>query len=283
MKKVVSLALGLTMICSLLTGCGKAKDDTINVVSREEGSGTRSAFVELFGIEQKNEAGEKMDYTVETAEIINSTSVMMATVEGNKNAIGYLSLGSLRDSVKTLKIDGVEASAENVKNGSYQISRPFNIATKDDLSALGSDFISFILSEEGQKVVEDAGYISEGNAGAYHGTKSTGKLSIAGSSSVTPVMEKLKEAYLAINPNADIEVQQNDSTTGISSLIEGVCDIGMASRELKDSELEKGLTPTVIALDGIAVIVNKDRAVDGLTKEQVRAIYMGEVTAWSEL
>lgn len=252
----------------------------ITVVSREDGSGTRGAFIELFGIEQKDENGEKVDYTTDMAEITNSTSVMLTTVEGNPYAIGYVSMGSLNDSVKAVCIDGAQPTVENVANGTYAVSRPFNIATKEEISDVAQDFIDFIMSAEGQAVVEEKGYISVGEAPAYAGGGMSGKITVGGSSSVTPVMEALKEAYIVLNPEVIIEVQQSDSTTGMTSTIEGVCDIGMASRELKDSELEAGLKPTVIAMDGIAVIVNHDNPVADMTQDEVRAIYMGEVTEW---
>lgn len=284
MKKFIALALTALMLLSLAAGCGKTSESTaIYVVSREEGSGTRGAFIELFGIEQKNEAGEKIDHTVETAEVTDSTSVMMQTITGNKAAIGYISLGSLNDTVKALQIDGVDATAENVKNGTYKIARPFNVATLANVSPEAQDFLNFILSAEGQAVVEKANCISEGNTGAFTGGSVSGRIVVAGSSSVTPVMEKLKEAYNAINPNLTIDIQQSDSSNGMKSAIEGLCDIGMASRDLKDSELEAGLTPTAIALDGIAVIVNTESERSGLTSDQVRAIFMGELTDWSEV
>ena len=260
-----------------------SKSQTITVVSREDGSGTRGAFIELFGIEEKDASGKKVDNTTDDATITNSTEVMMTTVAGDEAAIGYTSLGALNSSIKALKVDGAEATAANVKSGAYKISRPFNIATKGTVSEVTQDFINFILSEDGQKVVEDAGYISQGNAGAFKAAGVKGKINIAGSSSVTPVMEKLKEAYVAVNPDVQIEVQQSDSTTGMTSAAEGVCDIGMASRELKDSELSAGLTPTVIAIDGIAVVVNKNNDVDGLTSDQVKSIYTGSITKWSEV
>ena len=274
LKKAIIGVLASAMLMGAMTGCGKAASDDITVISREDGSGTRGAFIELFGIEEKDADGNKIDNTISTADITNSTSVMMTSVADDEAAIGYISLGSLDDSVKALKIDGAEATADNISNGSYKVSRPFNIATKGTPNEVTQDFINFILSEDGQKVVEDAGYISQGNAG---------KINIAGSSSVTPVMEKLKEAYVAVNPDVQIEVQQSDSTTGMTSAAEGVCDIGMASRELKDSELSAGLTPTVIAIDGIAVVVNKNNDVDGLTSDQVKSIYTGSITKWSEV
>ena len=252
------------------------------MVSREDGSGTRGAFIELFGVEVKNDAGEKEDMTTEDAEITNSTSVMMTTVAGNMEAVGYISLGSLNDTVKAVKIDGVEATVDNIKSGSYKIARPFNIATKEDMSEVAADFIKYMMSEEGQKVVEDNGYISQGNEGAYEAAGVSGKIVVAGSSSVTPVMEKLKEAYVALNPDVTIEVQQSDSTTGVTSAVEGVCDIGMASRELKDTELEKGIKGTVIAMDGIAVIVNNDSPIEELSSETVKGIYTGEITDWAD-
>lgn len=264
-----------------------AKDSTlegpITVISREDGSGTRGAFIELFGIEVKNDAGEKVDMTTDDADITNSTSVMMTSVAGNTEAIGYISLGSLNDTVKAVKIDGAEATVDNIKSGTYKIARPFNIATKGEVSDVAQDFIKYIMSEDGQKVVEDNGYISQGNDGAYESAGLSGKVVVGGSSSVTPVMEKLKEAYVALNPDVTIEVQQSDSTTGMTSAIEGVCDIGMASRDLKDSEIEKGLTGTTIAMDGIAVIVNNDSPVEELSSDSVKGIYTGEITDWADV
>ncbi|MCI5892481.1 MAG: substrate-binding domain-containing protein [Clostridiales bacterium] len=289
--KVLSVSMA-AMLCSVfMVSCGNSGSTgstsssaggDITVISREDGSGTRGAFVELFKIEEEVN-GEKVDMTTDAADITNSTSVMMTSVAGNVNAIGYISMGSLNDSVKALKVDGAEATADNIKSGTYKVSRPFNIVTKDGLSEVAQDFIAFILSADGQKVVEDNSYISEGNTGAYAGTKPAGKIVVSGSSSVTPVMEKLKEAYIAVNPNATIEVQQSDSTTGVNNAIDGVCDIGMASRELKSSESEKGVKSTVIALDGIAVIVNNNSSVDSITSEQVKKIYTGEITEWGEL
>ena len=257
----------------------------ITVLSREDGSGTRGAFIELFGIEQKNDAGEKEDMTTDDAQITNSTSVMMTTVQGNPKAIGYISLGSLDESVvKAVEIDGAAPTVENVKAGTYKVVRPFNIATKGEASEAAQDFINFIMSTDGQKVVSENGYITVDDAApAYAASGVSGKVVVGGSSSVTPVMEKLKEAYMALNPDVTVEVQQSDSTTGMTSTIDGAYDIGMASRELKDSELEAGLTPTVIAQDGIAVIVNKENTLTGLTSEQVLSIYTGETTDWSEL
>ncbi len=286
-RKTLAVILTCIVVLAAFAGCAKKSgfdaDSAITVISREDGSGTRGAFVELFGIEQKDSNGEKVDHTVSTADITQSTGVMMTSVSQNTHAIGYISLGSLNDSVKALKIDGAEATVENIKNGSYKISRPFNIATKENVSEVAKDFVDFILSEDGQKIVEQNGYISALDASAYNGTRPSGKITIAGSSSVTPVMEKLREAYLAINTNATIEINQSDSTTGVNSVINDICDIGMASRELKDSELSSGITPTVIALDGIAVIVNNKNTVDNLTVEQVRKIYMGDVTKWSDV
>ncbi len=282
MKKLLMIFLSLM----LLTSCALAElpNREINVISREEGSGTRGAFIELFGIEQKDAAGVKIDYTTDYADITNSTAVMMTSVAGNPYAIGYISLGSLNETVKAIEINGVDASVENIKNGTYTVARPFNIATQAEVSPAAKSFIDFILSAEGQAVVEAAGYIaSVEDAQPYAGTQIAGKVVVAGSSSVTPVMEKLKEAYLLVNPNAEIEVQQSDSTTGMNYAKSGTCDIGMASRDLKASELEAGLVPTVIAMDGIAVIVNNDSPLTGLTSEQVRDIFMGTIENWSEL
>lgn len=296
LKKIISVMLAAMMTAAVFTGCGGNSGTTdsstdgaaggaaITVCSREDGSGTRGAFIELFGIEEKNESGEKVDNTIATAEITNSTSVMMTTVTGNKNAIGYISLGSLDESkVKAVKIDGAEATVENINSGEYKVSRPFNIAVRDDASELTKDFISFILSSDGQSVVEEDGYIKASEEGAYTPSGLTGKIVVSGSTSVSPVMEKLSEAYEALNEGVKVDIQTNDSTTGIQSVADGICDIGMASRELKDSELEKGLTPTVIAIDGIAVIVNPENSVSELTSEQVKSIYTGEITDWSEV
>lgn len=291
-KKLFALGLTVVLAASVLAGCGSENGDgsaeggesggasgEISVLTREEGSGTRSAFVELFGIEE-----DDVDNTTPSAEVTNSTSVMMTTIAGNPNAIGYISLGSLDDSVKALKVDGAEATVDNILSDSYKVSRPFNIVYKEDsLSEVGKDFISFIMSDEGQAVVEEEGYVSESSTGAFSGTQPSGTITVAGSSSVTPVMEKLKEAYAEVNPNATVEVQQNDSSTGITSTIDGMCDIGMASREVKDDELSQGITPQTIALDGIAVIVNKENALEDITSDQVKSIFTGETTDWADI
>ena len=265
-------------------GGSAGAEGPIVVVSREDGSGTRGAFVELFGIEQEDESGEKVDMTIPTAEITNSTSVMMTTVAGNTAAIGYISLGSLDETVKALKIDGAEASVETVKDGSYKVSRPFNVVTKTEgISEAAQNFMDYIMSAEGQEVINEEGYIGDDAAEAFAGAAGSGTVTVAGSSSVTPVMEKLAEAYEAVNGDVDVQVQQSDSTTGITNAIDGVCDIGMASRAVKDEELSQGIEATVIATDGIAVIVSPDSPVDELTSEQVMQIYTGEVTDWSEI
>lgn len=288
MKKALVFVMMASLLLLTIAGCTSAnssekKNDKITVISREDGSGTRGAFIELFGIEEKDANGNKVDNTIDSAEFTSSTSVMLMTVAGDKSAVGYISLGSLNDTVKALSIDGVAPSVDSIKDGSYTISRPFNIATKGDLNPTAQDFVTFIMSTEGQNVVEDKGYIPMDNTVAYNGTKAAGKVVVAGSSSVTPVMEALKEAYMALNSGAEIEVQQSDSTTGMNSVIEGICDIGMASRALKDSELEKGLVPTVIAMDGIVVTVNNENPLGNLTKDQVKQIYTGNVINWSEL
>lgn len=310
MKKSLLMTLSALMLGTLmLTGCGTEKTETtaqtsaetttqtetdsavgdvkgasgeITVVSREDGSGTRGAFVELLGIEEEVD-GEKMDMTTEDAKITNSTSVMMTTVEGDVNAIGYISLGSLNESVTAVKVDGAEATADNVAAGTYKVQRPFNIATNGTPGDAAQDFINFIMGREGQAVVVENGYIAVGDQPEYEAADVKGKIVVAGSSSVTPVMEKLKEAYEAVNPNVEIEVQQSDSTTGMQSAIDGLCDIGMASRELKDSETEAGLTATVIAQDGIAIIVNNGSGIKELTSEQIKSIYTGEITTWEDV
>ena len=301
LKKSAAIILSIACVAGSLIGCGGSSNSgssassnssaasgqsalkKITVVSREDGSGTRGAFIELFGIEEKDASGKKIDNTTEDANITNSTEVMMQTVAGNPAAIGYTSLGALNSSVKALKVDGAEATVANVKSGSYKVTRPFNIATKESVSEAATDFINFILSAEGQKVVEDKGYISEGNKGAFKSNGASGKVVVGGSSSVTPVMEKLIEAYKKVNANVTIELQQSDSTTGMTQAGDGTVDIGMASRELKDSEKSKGLKGTKIAIDGIAVIVNKDNSLDSISSEQVKSIFTGKVTDWSQV
>ena len=299
MKKFIAMMATVAMVAGLAVGCGGGSDAEggeggasgefdpsmdITIVSREDGSGTRGAFIELFGIEEEQEDGEKVDMTTEAAQITNSTSVMLTTVAGDEYAIGYVSLGSLDDSVKAVKIDGAEATADNVKSGDYKVSRPFNIATKADLNnPTATDFIAFIMSEEGQAVVAEEGYIPLDGVEAYAGDAPAGKVVVGGSSSVSPVMEKLIEAYAKVNPEAEIELQTTDSTTGMESAISGAYDIGMASREVKDEELAEGLEAQVIATDGIAVVVNNANPAEDLTSDQVKAIYTGEALTWDEV
>ena len=301
LKKFIAILSVATMTAGLAVGCGssdsassdekssKSESDwdssnDITIVSREDGSGTRGAFIELIGIEEKKD-GEKVDMTTDDAQITNSTSVMLTTVAGDDYAIGYVSLGSLNDTVKALKIDGEEATEQNIKDGKYKICRPFNIATKKGAdNEVVKDFIAYIMSKEGQQVISDNGYIGDDSAEAYAGSKPSGKAVVGGSSSVSPVMEKLKEAYEKANGSKiTVEVQQSDSTTGITSASDGLCDIGMASRDLKDEEKSSGLTAPVIATDGIAVIVNKENPTDGLTSDQVKSIYVGDTTDWADV
>ena len=298
MKKIAAAVMMVSMVAVTAVGCGSSNgtdtkgadanqsdatsdwDETsdVTIVSREDGSGTRGAFIELFGIEEKQDDGTKVDMTTTDAQITNNTSVMLTTVADNEYAIGYVSLGSLNDSVKALKIDGAEATAENIENGSYKVSRPFNIAVKKDLNnKVAKDFMSFIMSTEGQKVVADEKYIAVADVKDY-----AGSCVVGGSSSVSPLMEKLIEAYKAVNPNASIELQTSDSTTGMTSTIEGSYDIGMASRELKEEEAAE-LEPTVIATDGIAVVVNNANPLDELSADQVKDIYVGNVSTWDEI
>ena len=301
MKKIAAAVMMVSMVAVTAVGCGSSNgtdtkgadanqsdatsdwDETsdVTIVSREDGS--RGAFIELFGIEEKQDDGTKVDMTTTDAQITNNTSVMLTTVADNEYAIGYVSLGSLNDSVKALKIDGAEATAENIENGSYKVSRPFNIAVKKDLNnKVAKDFMSFIMSTEGQKVVADEKYIAVADVKDYAGTKPSGSCVVGGSSSVSPLMEKLIEAYKAVNPNASIELQTSDSTTGMTSTIEGSYDIGMASRELKEEEAAE-LEPTVIATDGIAVVVNNANPLDELSADQVKDIYVGNVSTWDEI
>ena len=301
-KKIVTLLMMAALAATALAGCGAKEeaeapaaivetaesdfeyDNDIAVISREDGSGTRGAFVELFGVEQKNDAGEKVDYTTVEATVTNNTSVMMTTVANDEYAIGYISLGSLNDTVKAVKIDGVDASVENIKNGTYTVNRPFNLAVQGELSEAAQDFLNYIMSAEGQAVIEEDGYIKIDEAAvSFESNGAEGKVVVAGSSSVTPVMEKLKEAYVTANTNVTIEINTSDSSTGVSSAIEGTCDIGMASRALKDSETSEGVQEITIAKDGIAVIVNNNNPVGDLTTETVKNIYVGDILTWSEI
>ena len=279
------IIIGTVLVSALFASCTENSFNTnkqINVISREDGSGTRGAFIELFGIEKKDANGKKVDYTTEEATITNSTAVMLTSVAGDSSAIGYVSLGSLNDSVKAVKIDGAEATVSNINSGTYKISRPFNVAVKENLSASAQDFLDYILSEEGQQVVNANKYIKISTK-AYTSTMPAGKVVVAGSSSVSPLMEKLIESYKAVNPNASIELQTSDSTTGVTNAISGMCDIGMASRALKDSEKAQGVDEVTIAIDGIAVVVNKANTVENLTKVQVEAVYTGKISKWNEI
>ena len=282
LAKILTLSLAAVMVFSLAS-CGGGSSDTgdkdITVISREEGSGTRDAFTELTGVLK-----DDVDRTVDTAEISNSTSVVTQSVAGNDAAIGYISLGSLDDSVKAVKVDGVEASVDNVKSGDYKLQRPFNIVTKGEVAELPQDFINFIMSKDGQKIIEEEGYIAANeNAGDYKASGLTGTITLAGSTSVSPVMEVLADKYKELNSGVTIEIQQTGSGAGIQSTIEGVCDIGMASRALADDEASQGLTSQEIALDGIAVIVNTNNSVEDLTTDQIVKIFTGEITNWADV
>ena len=284
MKKLAVILMVSAVILSLSFASGASETNSkINVISREEGSGTRGAFVELTGVEEKID-GVKVDQTTLDAEIASSTSVVITTVEGDKNAIGYISLGSLSDKVKAIEVDGVYPTTESVKSGEYKISRPFVMAYKT-LSETAEDFLKFVMSSNGQDIVAKKGYIrvDDSNKYTYESSKKSGSVTISGSSSVYPVMEVLVEAYMALNPDVKVTLMQSDSTTGINDAISGNSDIGLSSRNLKASELEKGLEYNVMAMDGIAVIVNNENAVKGLSSETIRDIYKGLVTTWAGL
>ena len=261
----------------------KALDGEITVITREDGSGTRGAFVELVGLQEKTSDGKKIDRTWDQAEVKNGTNLVMTAVENNKYAIGYISLGSLNDRVKAIKVDGVEPTVDNILAGSYKIARPFNIATKGDLDAATKDFIDFILSPEGQAVVGDNNLIPIKDPKAFTSAKPTGTINVSGSSSVGPVMEKLKEAYNKINDGVDIKLNVTDSSSGMKDATDGISQIGMASRELKDSEIANGLTPIVIATDGIVVIVNNDNPIEGITSEEITSVFKGETREWNKI
>ena len=285
MKKGLAVAMAALLgVATMGTTAMAAASGDITICSREDGSGTRGAFIELFGIEEKDADGNKVDNTTEEAIITNSTSVMLTSVASDEYAIGYVSIGSLDDTLKAVSIDGAEATVENIKNGTYTIARPFNIATKGEVSDIAQDFINYIMSSDGQDIIEKEGYIKvDEKAEAYKAGDAKGKVVVMGSSSVGPVMEKLAEAYQKTNKNITVEVQVSDSTTGINSATEGVCDIGMASRDLKDEETEKGVKATEIAKDGIAVIVNNDNDLEELSSDQVKSIFTGDITDWEDV
>lgn len=281
-SKLAAIFTSVALAAAMLASCGGSADK-ITVISREDGSGTRGAFIELTGIEEKDSNGNKTDNTKKDALICKSTDVVLTQVSGDKNAIGYISFGSLNDKVKALKVEGVEPSTATIESGDYKIVRPFNIAVKDGLSDAAQDFENYILSSEGQDVIENAGYIKiDKSAAAFTSNKASGKVVVSGSSSVTPVMEKLAEAYQKVNSGVTVDVQQSDSSTGIKDAINGTSDIGMASRDISDDELSQGIKSVTIAQDAIAVIVNKDNAVDDITMDEIKAIYTGSKTTWSD-
>ena len=281
-SKLAAIFTSVALAATMLASCG-GSSDKITVISREDGSGTRGAFIELTGIEEKDSNGNKTDNTKKDALICKSTDVVLTQVSGDKNAIGYISFGSLNDTVKALKVEGVEPSTATIENGDYKIVRPFNIAVKDGLSDAAQDFENYILSSEGQDIIEKAGYIKiDKSAAAYASNNASGKVVVSGSSSVTPVMEKLAEAYQKANTNVTVDVQQSDSSTGIKDAINGTSDIGMASRDISDDELSQGIKSVTIAQDAIAVIVNKDNAVEDITMDEIKAIYTGSKTTWSD-
>lgn len=281
-SKLAAIFTSVALAAAMLASCG-GSSDKITVISREDGSGTRGAFIELTGIEKKDSNGNKTDNTKKDALICKSTDVVLTQVSGDKNAIGYISFGSLNDTVKALKVEGVEPSTATIESGDYKIVRPFNIAVKDGLSDAAQDFENYILSSDGQDIIEKAGYIKiDKSAAAYASNNASGKVVVSGSSSVTPVMEKLAESYQKANTNVTVDVQQSDSSTGIKDAINGTSDIGMASRDISDDELSQGIKSVTIAQDAIAVIVNKDNAVDDITMDEIKAIYTGSKTTWSD-
>ncbi|HJI26956.1 MAG TPA: substrate-binding domain-containing protein [Oscillospiraceae bacterium] len=281
-SKLAAIFTSVALAATMLASCG-GSSDKITVISREDGSGTRGAFIELTGIEEKDSNGNKTDNTKKDALICKSTDVVLTQVSGDKNAIGYISFGSLNDTVKALKVEGVEPSTATIESGDYKIVRPFNIAVKDGMSDAAQDFENYILSSDGQDIIEKAGYIKiDKSAAAYASNNASGKVVVSGSSSVTPVMEKLAEAYQKANTNVTVDVQQSDSSTGIKDAINGTSDIGMASRDISDDELSQGIKSVTIAQDAIAVIVNKDNAVEDITMDEIKAIYTGSKTTWSD-
>lgn len=288
MKKIISLSLVAILILTFAIGCTTNEDGnggsdfdtskTINVVSREDGSGTRGAFVEIVGVED----ADGNDATYIEAVIQNATNGIMTTVAGDEYSIGYISLGSLNDTVTSVDVEGVQARADNVKSGDYKIARPFNIAYQTGLSELAQDFVDFIMSSDGQAIVEDNALVAAVDGEAYNSSGLTGDIIVGGSTSVTPIMEKLVEAYEELNNGVSVEIQSNGSSAGMTGAMEGSLDIGMASRDLKDSEMAE-LDYQAIAIDGIAVIVNNENTIANLTMDEIQGIYLGDITTWSEV
>ena len=295
MKRVIAsvcaAALALSMVAcgsdaststSTSTGSESGASASITVVTREDGSGTRSAFVELTGVET-----DEGDMTIATAQVANSTNNVMTSVQAEPSAIGYISMGSLNETVKGIAVDGVEPTTDNVKAGTYPISRPFNIVTNGDISAqdeLTQDFVNWVMSADGQAICTEEGYIGDDAAEAYTSTQPSGSLAVGGSSSVSPVMEKLIETYMAdVNPNASIDLQTTDSTNGVTGALDGTYNIGMASRAISDDEASQGAVSTQLAMDGIAVIVNTENTVSNISMDSLRGIYTGEVTDWADV
>lgn len=255
----------------------------IHVVSREVGSGTRGAFTEITKILAKNDKGEEVDSTYEEATIVNSTEGVITSVNGDPFAIGYISLGSLNDEVKAVKVDGVEATPENINKGDYKIARPFMLAYHEaNLSDVAKDFLTFIMSKDGQEIVKEDGCIPIETTESYKPANIEGRIAIAGSTSVTPLMEKLVDKYKELNPGFEADIQSNGSSAGIQAAIEGVAEIGMSSRNLKPEELEK-VESTAIAMDGIAVVVNNDNAIDDISLDNIHKIFVGEVKDWNDV
>ncbi len=266
-------------------GAGSGSDfdasTTINVVSREDGSGTRDAFTEITGV-LVEEGDTEQDQTYQGATIQNSTNGVMQSVGSDTYAIGYISLGSVDDTVKAINVDGVEPTGENVASGDYAIARPFNIAYSGELSEAAQDFWNFVFSQEGQAIVEEQGYIESPDATGEPfeaNENASGSISVVGSTSVTPVMEALSEAYPG---DAQVDITSNGSSAGMTAAIDGSADIGMASREL-DEEEQGTLESQAVAMDGIAVIVNNENTTEDLALEEIRQIFTGEITTWDEL
>lgn len=290
-KVALILALGASLVAcggnkkeNATANAGGEKTEelsSINVITREQGSGTRSAFTELTGVLVKD-GDKEVDNTYSEAAVQSSTDAVLTTVQNDASSIGYISLGSLNDDVKALKVEGVEATPENIKSNTYKLARPFNVAYKKDVDEKAMDLIKFIMSDEGQKICEEEGYVGDAKGETYEAINNDAKLTIAGSTSVTPLMEKLVEAYKAKNPDVVIDIQSNGSSAGMTAAMEGTAQLGMASRELKDEEKE-ALDFTVIARDGIAVIVNKENKVEDVTMDDLQKIFTGELTDWANL
>lgn len=250
----------------------------IHVITREDGSGTRTAFTEIAGVVDENDD----DIITPTATVQNGTNAVMQGVAGDVYSIGYISLGSLNDSVKAVSVNGVAAEADLVASGEYEVARNFNVTYGGELSEVAQDFWDFMFSAQGQELAVDEGYVAaDASAPEYEAKGLSGDITIVGSTSVEPVIEAMSEAYRELNPDVSIDITAPGSGAGVTAAIDGTADIGMASRELSDEEQDQVTETAAIAVDGIAVIVHNDNPLEDLSLEDIAGIYLGDLTSWN--